>query len=95
VLRAGSLATAALSESLPQAEPLRVLDHLQAIRYDGRWEDWFEFFLEGVVEVAEGATGTTRRIVEMIDRIEPNFKRSAVPLRRRSACMSTRSGTSS
>ena len=29
-------------------------DHLQAIRFHGRWEEWLEFFLEGVIEVAEG-----------------------------------------
>jgi Fic family protein len=43
-------------------------DHLQAIRFHGRWEEWLEFFLEGVIEVAEGATETTRRIVAMIER---------------------------
>ena len=43
-------------------------DHLQAIRYHGRWEEWLEFFLEGVIEVADGATETTRRIVAMIER---------------------------
>lgn len=43
-------------------------DSLQAIRYNGEWEAWLQFFLEGVVEVAEGATETTRRIVAMINR---------------------------
>jgi Fic family protein len=43
-------------------------DHLQAIRYHGEWEAWLRFFLEGVVEVADGATSTTRQIVGMIER---------------------------
>jgi Fic family protein len=42
-------------------------DSLQRIRTDGAWEDWVRFFLEGVVEVAQGATATTREIVELID----------------------------
>jgi Fic family protein len=43
-------------------------DHLQRIRTDGAWEEWVRFFLEGVIEVAQSATDTTRRIVELIER---------------------------
>jgi Fic family protein len=43
-------------------------ERLQAIRTDGAWEQWLEFFLEGVVEVAESATLTAQRIVHMIER---------------------------
>ena len=43
-------------------------DHLQAIRTHGRWEEWLQFFLVGVVEVADLATHTTRQIVEMVDK---------------------------
>jgi Fic family protein len=43
-------------------------DLLQAVRTDGAWEQWLEFFLEGVVEVAESTTDTTRQIVQMIER---------------------------
>lgn len=42
-------------------------EHLQRIRTDGDWEPWVRFFLEGVIEVACGATETTRRIVELIE----------------------------
>lgn len=42
-------------------------EHLQRIRTDGDWESWVRFFLEGVIEVAGGATETTRRIVELIE----------------------------
>lgn len=41
---------------------------LQATRVDGAWEEWLEFFLEGVIEVAESTTETTRRIVQMVER---------------------------
>ena len=43
-------------------------DHLQRIRLEGAWEDWLAFFLDGVVEVAESTTETTKRLVEMIGR---------------------------
>jgi Fic family protein len=43
-------------------------EHLQRIRTDGAWEDWVQFFLDGVIEVAQSATDTTRRIVELIER---------------------------
>jgi Fic family protein len=43
-------------------------DHLQRIRTDGAWEAWLRFFLEGVVEVAESTTATTRDLVNMIER---------------------------
>jgi Fic family protein len=42
-------------------------DCLQRIRTHGAWEEWIQFFLEGVVEVAQGATQTTRTIVGLID----------------------------
>ena len=42
-------------------------DHLQRVRTEGAWEDWLRFFLEGVIEVAQSTTDTTRRIVGMIE----------------------------
>lgn len=42
-------------------------DHLQRIRMEGAWEPWLRFFLEGVVEVAESTTATTRDLVHMIE----------------------------
>jgi Fic family protein len=41
--------------------------HLMAIRTDGAWEDWFEFFLEGVIEIAASATQTTQDIVQLVN----------------------------
>jgi Fic family protein len=43
-------------------------DHLQRIRTEGAWEAWLRFFLEGVIEVAEATTATTRHLVHMIER---------------------------
>jgi cell filamentation protein, protein adenylyltransferase len=43
-------------------------DHLQRVRTEGDWEAWLEFFLEGVVEVAESTTATTGDLVHMIER---------------------------
>jgi Fic family protein len=40
-------------------------EHLQAVRTDGAWEEWIEFFLRGVVEVAHEATETARRILQL------------------------------
>jgi Fic family protein len=43
-------------------------DQLQRVRTDGAWEDWLEFFLEGVIAVASSATTTARGIRELIEK---------------------------
>lgn len=43
-------------------------DHLQRIRTEGAWGGWLRFFLEGVIEVAESTTATTRELVQLIER---------------------------
>jgi Fic family protein len=43
-------------------------DHLQHVRTEGTWEQWIEFFLEGVIEVANSATTTAQRIIQMVER---------------------------
>ncbi len=40
-------------------------DRLQAIRDHGQWEEWLDFFVEGVAEVATEATDTARRILSL------------------------------
>lgn len=40
-------------------------DLLQAVRDKGEWEDWLNFFLRGVVGVADEATDTARRILQL------------------------------
>ncbi|MCK4963099.1 MAG: Fic family protein [Anaerolineales bacterium] len=40
-------------------------DRLMAVREDGHWEGWLEFFLRGVAETAEEATNTAHSIVNL------------------------------
>jgi Fic family protein len=40
-------------------------DHLQSVRTKGSWEAWLSFFLRGVVEVANEAAETARRILQL------------------------------
>lgn len=40
-------------------------DRLQAVRDHGRWEEWLEFFLRGVRDVAIEATSTSRTILDL------------------------------
>ncbi len=40
-------------------------EHLQAIRDQGNWEAWLEFFVRGVAEVSREATETARRILAL------------------------------
>ncbi len=42
-------------------------ESLQAVRDEGRWEEWLTFFLRGVEEVANEATSTARAIVVLRD----------------------------
>jgi len=40
-------------------------DRLNAVRHDGAWEGWLKFFLRGVYEVSQLATGTARAILQL------------------------------
>jgi Fic family protein len=40
-------------------------DRLQAVRVDGRWEEWLLFFLQGVAEVAVEAQATAGKILAL------------------------------
>jgi len=40
-------------------------DLLQRVRTDGDWEAWMDFFLRGVIETTEQATGTAKKIMEL------------------------------
>jgi Fic family protein len=42
-------------------------DHLQRVRTEGAWEQWLEFFLEGVIAVANSATETARSIHQLVE----------------------------
>jgi len=43
-------------------------ERLQRVRTHGEWEAWLRFFLEGIVEVANSAAETTRRLLALVDR---------------------------
>ncbi len=69
------LITFLLSERRALAKPALYLSHyfkahrqayfdaLQAVRESGAWEEWLEFFLQGVAEVSTQASETTRRVL--------------------------------
>jgi len=40
---------------------------LDGVRHDGTWEEWLEFFLDGVAQTAEQAVATAHRIVALLD----------------------------
>ncbi len=40
---------------------------LNGLRHDGDWEEWLQFFLEGVTQTAERAASTARQLLEMFD----------------------------
>ncbi|MEM9963763.1 MAG: Fic family protein, partial [Asticcacaulis sp.] len=42
-------------------------DLLTRVRTKGDWEGWITFFLEGVIEVATGATESARRIMDVFE----------------------------
>lgn len=56
-------------------------EHLQRVRDKGDWESWLKFLLRGVHEVAEEATNTARKIVQLREQhrnvIAANFARSS------------------
>jgi Fic family protein len=46
----------------------RYYELLQRVRTHGAWEEWIEFFLEGVETVAEGAVEKIRRLLELFEK---------------------------
>jgi len=46
----------------------RYYELLNAIRTEGDWEAWVQFFLEGVREMSENAVSTARRLADMVER---------------------------
>lgn len=54
---------------------------LQSVRDHGTWEDWIEFFLQGVIEISDEASATARAILCMREEhrglITYNFGRTA------------------
>lgn len=60
-------------------------DHLMNVRTKGDWEEWMEFFLEGVKETSVQAVAAARRIIALMEsdrgKIEQIGRRSASVLR--------------
>jgi len=58
---------------------------LNAVRQEGDWEAWVEFFLEGVRQTAEGAVSTAQRLVALFqedrDRIQTQGRAAGSALR--------------
>ena len=50
-------------------------DLLQAVRKEGNWEEWVEFFLKGVRETSEQAVYTARRLVDLFERDREKIRR--------------------
>ena len=56
-------------------------DRLQAVRRDGDWEGWLQFFLEGLVASAEQALATAREVLALFERNRRELSRSSSALR--------------
>jgi Fic family protein len=50
-------------------------DHLTLVRETGDWEEWISFFLKGVVETANQATETARKITTLFKTNDERLKR--------------------
>jgi Fic family protein len=46
----------------------RYYELLQAVRMDGDWEAWLDFFAEGVAKTSEGAAETARALAKLFER---------------------------
>ena len=58
---------------------------LNAVRRTGDWEDWLDFFLDGIRETAEGAFATSQRLLQLFaadrERIQQIGRRAGSALR--------------
>ncbi len=54
-------------------------DLLQSVRETGNWEDWIEFFLEGVIETSQQAAEAAQKIVELFIRDRKKIEQSNRP----------------
>lgn len=54
-------------------------DLLQSVRETGNWEDWIEFFLEGVIETSQQAAEAAQNIVELFIRDRKKIEQSNRP----------------
>lgn len=59
--------------------------HLQAVRDEGRWEDWIVFFLDGVTATSRSALKTAREIIDLRERMRTEL--AAIPRRPKAAAL--------
>jgi Fic family protein len=52
----------------------RYYELLQSVRMDGNWEEWLQFFLEGIIETAGEAVTTARRLLDLFHRDRERLK---------------------
>jgi Fic family protein len=50
-------------------------ERLQAVRLEGKWDEWIGFFLEGVRDVAGQATSTARDILQLREQDRQRVRR--------------------
>lgn len=49
---------------------------LDVVRQEGDWEAWLDFFLDGVIQTADGAVDTAHRLLDLFDRDEKRLAES-------------------
>jgi hypothetical protein len=58
---------------------------IDEVRKEGKWEEWLEFFLQGVLETSEAAVTTCRRLMTLFEedrtRIQPRGRTAGSALR--------------
>jgi Fic family protein len=47
---------------------------LDVVRQEGDWEAWLDFFLDGVIQTADGAVETAHRLLDLFDRDEKGLE---------------------
>lgn len=52
---------------------------LQDVREKGDWEEWVEFFLEGILDTSEKVLDTSEKITSMFERDEEKYKNLETP----------------
>jgi len=52
----------------------RYYELLQAVRLEGDWEEWIEFFLEGLIDVASNAVDTAQRLLALFQQHQQQIR---------------------